>query len=316
VRARPAEGMGVSYETLPVARSLAKALRQALRADQRTRGLTPPRFPGPVASDTGGHYVSIADLTRLIDVELWLDLYSGLPSPRAWVGFGSTSRARFRQLEGMASSAGPGDTVIRRFTRDTHYRNGISQFKHPLLSHEFDVPVLERYQYDFYLGLYMPYEWPLSRKSECAIVHESVNFVAAITLAYEAAASSKRRTVGPWNRPDKAAEQAAVRFVKARLRRDGYKVISRENEICGYDLDATRNGSTLHVEVKGVSGDSPRFHITSNELKRAEEDPDWRLAVVLQAHTRPRMDAYIPGKQVRRLFHLKPTQWFVTGRGE
>jgi hypothetical protein len=240
-------------------------------------------------------------------------LFSGLSSPRAWVGFRATSRDRIQRLVALVSSTGLGEVEIRRSTRDLHRRKGICQFKYPLLAKEFDVQVLENYGYEFYLGVYMPFSWPLAPKSEHAIVRESVNYIATIMTAYSAAVS-KRRIVGPWNRPDKAVEEAAIRFVKVKLRADGYKVQSRETEICGYDLHATRDGQDLHVEVKGVSGDSPRFHISRTELKTAEQDPDWRLAVVLQAPTRPRMDSYISGKRVKRLFHMEPTQWFATTR--
>jgi hypothetical protein len=158
----------------------------------------------------------------------------------------------------------------------------------------------------------MPYPWPLSRKSERAIVRDSVNYTATLTSAFTTADSTKPRAVGPWNRPEKAVEDAAIRYVKAKLQRGGYKVRSREREICGYDLHAVRDGEELHVEVKGVSGDSPRFFISRTELKAAEEDPDWRLAVVLRARSRPRVKSFIPGKRLKRLFHMEPTQWFAT----
>jgi Protein NO VEIN, C-terminal len=86
-------------------------------------------------------------------------------------------------------------------------------------------------------------------------------------------------------------------------------------EFCGYDLHAMRGGQELHIEVKGVSGDKPRFFISRTELKAATQDADWRLAVVVGARSRPRMNSYILGNRIKRLFHMEPTQWFATTRG-
>lgn len=301
----------MSYATLSALRRLTRSLRLGLRADQRTQGLARPRFPRPEVSGTGGHYVSIARLAPGVDVQLWVDLYSGLSSPRAWVGFATKSRKPIRQLVALASSAGLGD-VISRSARDMHRSKAIYQFKNPLLPKEFDVQVLESYSDEYYLGLYLPYGWPFSRRSERAIVRESRNYVAALLNAHTLAATAKRGRVGPWNRPDKAVEKAAISYVKARLRRDGFEVKSRESEICGYDLHATRDVQELHVEVKGVSGSSPRFHISRTQVQSADQDPDWRLAVVLHARVRPRMGSLIVGKRIRQLFHLEPSQWFAT----
>src|SRR4051812_6648218 len=49
-------------------------------------------------------------------------------------------------------------------------------------------------------------------------------------------------------------ERAAVRFVSAWYRREGWKVKSVEAMKCGYDLLCRRTGSAEHVEVKGVAG--------------------------------------------------------------
>ncbi|SRR6266496_676156 len=304
------------YGTFRSVQRLARSLRLAFRADQRTQFLTLPRLSAPVISDTGGHCVSIAQLDRGLTVELWLDMYAGLTSPRVWVGFYSSSRNRIARLLGLASSAGFGDSVIHRYWRDVRRQRGIWQFKHPLSSDQFDVQLLESYGSYFYLGLYLPYGWPLTRHTERAIVRHSVNYIGAMSGAYTSAgARAHRRTVGPWNRPDKAVEVAAIRYVKVRLLRSGYRVRSREREICGYDLHATREGDELHVEVKGVSGEDPHFFISRTELKEADRDSAWRLAVVLRALTRPHMLPYVSGMHLRRAFDLKPTQWFATARG-
>ena len=65
---------------------------------------------------------------------------------------------------------------------------------------------------------------------------------------------------------NKLIERAAVRKVTRRLKRSGFKVRSRERDGVGYDLDATRGRTELHVEVKGVSGDVMQFPITRKEV--------------------------------------------------
>jgi hypothetical protein len=57
-----------------------------------------------------------------------------------------------------------------------------------------------------------------------------------------------------------------VRKVTRRLERRGYKVFSRESERVGYDLDATKGRTELHVEVKGVSGEGMQFLIAQAEV--------------------------------------------------
>lgn len=48
-------------------------------------------------------------------------------------------------------------------------------------------------------------------------------------------------------------EKAAVKFVTARLKSEGYKVATREREKIGYDLETKKRGSVLHVECREAS---------------------------------------------------------------
>lgn len=302
------------YSTLPLARRLTSKLRAALAADQRTRHLRQPRASRPEDSNTGGHCVALAHLDNAIDVELWLDLYAGLASPRTWIGFATSSRPKIDRLARLATNEGPGDSLPRRYSRDVHRRNRIWLFKHPLASGQFDVQLLEIYPRDYYLGVYLPYPWPLTPKNERAVVRQSLNYIATLANAYISPSSPDRGRLVRWGRPDKEVEDAAIRYVKAKLKRAGYKVRSREHEICGYDLHATRSNQELHVEVKGVSGERRRFFITRTELKEAKRDQDWRLAVVLRASSRPHMGPYISGQRLKQLYDMEPSQWFVTAR--
>lgn len=82
---------------------------------------------------------------------------------------------------------------------------------------------------------------------------------------------------------NRKVEAAAVKFATAQLEAEGYTVASRESEKVGYDLEAKKRGSVLHVEVKGVSGSLVQFPITANEVKCGESDAAFRLFVVTGA---------------------------------
>jgi uncharacterized protein DUF3883 len=169
--------------------------------------------------------------------------------------------------------------------------------------------------FEFYLGVYMPYLWPLSRRNQRAVVSDATNYIGTLAAAWQSLPPTGSRRVGPWNRPDRVAEVKAVRLIRAKLLREGYKVRSRESEVCGYDLHATRNGHELHVEVKGTSGDQPRFFLTRSERRKAENDADWRLAVVTRAKTKPVPLPFVAGRQLTRRFQLEPIQWLGTKHG-
>jgi hypothetical protein len=253
------------------------------------------------------------EFARGIDVELWLDRYTGLDTPRVWVGFHSASRPKIQRVITLAPSAGLHEP-IKRSTRDTQKKEGITQFRSPLLANEFDKQVFESYGYEFFLGVYMPYHWPLSPRDQSAVASDATNYIGSLAAAWQSLPPTGSRRVGPWNRPDWVAEVKAVRFVRAKLRREGYKVRSRESEVCGYDLHATRSNRELHVEVKGTSRDQPRFFLTLSEGRKAETDPDWRLAVVTRAKSKPFLSPFVAGKQLTRHFQLEPIQWLGTTR--
>ncbi|MCW1913019.1 DUF3883 domain-containing protein [Luteolibacter sp. GHJ8] len=85
---------------------------------------------------------------------------------------------------------------------------------------------------------------------------------------------------------NRKVEVAAVKFATAQLEAEGYKITSRESEKVGYDLEAKKRGSVLHVEVKGVSGSLVQFPITANEVRCGGSNPTFRLFVVTGATTK------------------------------
>jgi hypothetical protein len=78
-------------------------------------------------------------------------------------------------------------------------------------------------------------------------------------------------------------ERAAVDAVKRHYKRGGFKVRSCERDNLGYDLEVKNGRTTLHVEVKGISGAGIRFPITAGEVNCAARDASFRLAVVTDA---------------------------------
>jgi hypothetical protein len=77
------------------------------------------------------------------------------------------------------------------------------------------------------------------------------------------------------------AIEATVNFYKKK----GYKVTDVSNDNLEWDITATKSNpkQTLHIEVNGLSGTKPEILLTRNEMRKAKEDPDWKLAIVTEA---------------------------------
>jgi len=114
---------------------------------------------------------------------------------------------------------------------------------------------------------------------------------------------------------NRLTERAAVRHVKSVFRDRGYLVSSREREQIGYDLDARKGRTKLHLEVKGVSGGLMQFPITRQELGRARRDPAFWLVAVTNARKPTRSMHEFAGTAVARLFRLQALSYMATRRG-
>ncbi|SRR6266849_9220001 len=106
-------------------------------------------------------------------------------------------------------------------------------------------------------------------------------------------------------------EVAAVRKVTQLLKGRGFTVSSREKDAIGYDLDAKRGRTELHVEVKGVSGEAIQFPITLNEVKTARLDPSFRLFVVTDARKKFAKVHEFQGRDVETRFILQPISYMA-----
>lgn len=122
---------------------------------------------------------------------------------------------------------------------------------------------------------------------------------------------SRTTKLGPWTRPDRESERAAVRHVTQQFRSDGYQIVSREKDNCGYDLEATHGRQMLHLEVMGCKGEEPYFFFSRGELACARRDATWRFILVTSAIRHPRIGLPLKYAEVRSAFALSPTQWSV-----
>ena len=113
---------------------------------------------------------------------------------------------------------------------------------------------------------------------------------------------------------NREVERQAIDLVTRRLKQNGYSVLSHESEGVGYDLEATRGSSVLHVEVKGISGAELKFPITAGELNRAKEDPQFRLYAVTSARERSAVIHRFTGVQLVRRFRFKALSYLASER--
>lgn len=88
---------------------------------------------------------------------------------------------------------------------------------------------------------------------------------------------------------EEAAMDAVVNYYGKEWR---FKDVSADK--VGWDITFTHKQSreVCRVEVKGVSGDRPIVLLTANEIRAAEEEPGWILAVVTRAITKPAVVEY------------------------
>ena len=87
---------------------------------------------------------------------------------------------------------------------------------------------------------------------------------------------------------EEAAMEAVIDFY------DGWRVDDVSLDKVGWDLTFThkKTGEVAKVEVKGLSGDRPMVLLTANEIRAAEEEADWVLAVVTRALSKPEVVEY------------------------
>jgi hypothetical protein len=122
--------------------------------------------------------------------------------------------------------------------------------------------------------------------------------------------SSRNRVGAGFGDPvrNKEVETAAVRVVTNYFRRKGWKVESVEKLGVGFDLLCRKGSAVKKVEVKGVSGEEPKFMLTERELNAAD-DADFVLNVVLRAlSSKPQRKTW-SGSEMKKNFDFRPIQF-------
>lgn len=104
---------------------------------------------------------------------------------------------------------------------------------------------------------------------------------------------------------NRKVEIAAMRAVEEHYAKAGFvpKDVSKMN--LGWDITALhlkQDGHVRHVEVKGTSGSMPKVLLTRNEYDTAQSDPDWELAVVTMALTKPQVTIYSARQMTKAAF--------------
>lgn len=105
-------------------------------------------------------------------------------------------------------------------------------------------------------------------------------------------------------------EERAMSLVISKYKKSGYKVEDVSSKNLGWDLTAASKKDVKdvrHIEVKGVSGISPKIFLTRNEFSKAKEDSLWELAIVIKALSKKPQVLLYPAKSIWEA--TKPFMW-------
>lgn len=92
----------------------------------------------------------------------------------------------------------------------------------------------------------------------------------------------------------KQVEKAAVKYVTEVYKKLGYTIVSREKENIGWDLDATKKGIKLKLEVKGLAQSHVSVHISGNEYNSMQANTSsYVLCVVTNAIKNPSLINFV-----------------------
>jgi len=105
----------------------------------------------------------------------------------------------------------------------------------------------------------------------------------------------------------KKVEKAAENVVISYFRDKKFRHVDRTKIPCGYDFLFHKGSKEFHVEVKGTSGEFPRFFLTKNEYEIGyQSNPVWRLAMVTYALSDDPKLQILDAKQLKKAFDLNP----------
>ena len=119
--------------------------------------------------------------------------------------------------------------------------------------------------------------------------------------------SNNRKRAAPDQETKEKIEQAAIEYVWVHYEENGYTITDRQKDNCGYDLLASKEGSDIHLEVKGTASKKKRFYISRNERNNSIH-PNWRLALVVNVFGEPKMSLYTKD-EMESLFQMDALSW-------
>lgn len=89
-----------------------------------------------------------------------------------------------------------------------------------------------------------------------------------------------------------AIELTSISYVREHLESDGWQIDDLQSAKVGWDLTANRGPEVRHVEVKGCGLSRPDVLLTANEMRAAQDQAGWELAVVTSALDNPHLEWY------------------------
>lgn len=109
----------------------------------------------------------------------------------------------------------------------------------------------------------------------------------------------KKRVKSSRGKPNKelilAIEKAAVDLTWDYYESLGHEVVSVEKDNVGWDLEASKDGKTFLIEVKGHKGNVIQFELTPNEYSQMQiHQDDYRVCVVRNALDDPDLIEFLP----------------------
>ncbi|MBU1106393.1 MAG: DUF3883 domain-containing protein [Candidatus Riflebacteria bacterium] len=113
-------------------------------------------------------------------------------------------------------------------------------------------------------------------------------------------------------KPNPEVEKVAVAFTMNYFSKQGYQIIDRQADNCGYDIIARSDRGELHVEIKGTSLSEKTFIWTRNE-RNYSFNPRWRLAIVTNCLSTPKL-TILERRQIEKAFIETPLQWEVKAK--
>lgn len=140
------------------------------------------------------------------------------------------------------------------------------------------------------------------------------NLASGATRSSEIISSNEQGAGFGDSETNRKVETAAIETVTNKLTSDEWNVESVESQKQGYDLLCRRYSDVMHVEVKGVTGGSQEFFMTSNEKRQAEMDEKYHLYVVTAALSdKPKVHVYSQSELCDD-FEFKPVNFRVSKR--